>query len=126
MSGMIPGVGVPHRRRINHHNQQAHTPHNHPLYLPHNFDPSMDLDETALRARQRLEKRLLRHCLHLPSSRSNSSRPSGGEDRNPKAETKDDDGLDSKLGSFRMPWSFHSHRRKFQRSESDIKVTSCC
>ena len=65
---MIPGVGVPHRRRINHHNQRP-PQYIHTLYYDQQINPSMDLNETALKARQRLEKKLLSHCLHLTSSR---------------------------------------------------------
>lgn len=145
---MIPGVGVPHRRmRINRHDQRPLTSHNHTLsYLGDKID--MDLNETALKARQRLEKKL-GHCLNLPSRfflfffffliflnlisysgfvltklyeyRSSNLRQIGGGDRNPKTETKVESS-NSKLGSIMRPWN----QRKLERSESERKVCSCC
>uniref|UniRef100_A0A803R8G4 Uncharacterized protein n=1 Tax=Cannabis sativa TaxID=3483 RepID=A0A803R8G4_CANSA len=61
MSGMIPGVGVPHRRRPNHHSHSHSHSHSHPPHTPYDGDhrhTSMQLSPTAMSARQRLEKRL--------------------------------------------------------------------
>ncbi|XP_062108291.1 uncharacterized protein LOC133819133 isoform X2 [Humulus lupulus] len=116
MSGMIPGVGVPHRRRPNHHNH-THPPHT--SYDGDHRDTSMQLSQTAIAARQRLEKRLRL----LPSRSRNLSPPIGDGKRNPRTESMDDDNsnnkrLSLKLASMMRPWSFPSHRKREFITES--------
>lgn len=71
MAGMIPGVGVPSRKKVlNLMQNDVHIRHTKRLFKLSIFESSMvaetsmDLDETALKARQRLEMKLYR-----PSSR---------------------------------------------------------
>lgn len=55
-SGRLPGVGVPPRRRSEHHPRYHHEHHRNSNYLT---DSSVTaLDETAIQARQRLQKKL--------------------------------------------------------------------
>ncbi|XP_057424642.1 RING-H2 finger protein ATL34-like [Lotus japonicus] len=55
-SGRLPGVGVPPRRRSEHHPRYHHEHHRNSNYLA---DSSVTaLDETAIQARQRLQKKL--------------------------------------------------------------------
>lgn len=65
---MIPGVGVPHRR-VRHHNHsfRVNSTQTESLFLRERQNPSTDLSETALKARQRLEKKLGHCCLQLSS-----------------------------------------------------------
>lgn len=60
MAGVLPGVWVPSSRRTHSHH------HHHQDSSCSRYEPSVPdvctLDETALRARQRLERRL--GCLH--------------------------------------------------------------
>ncbi|KAF4352879.1 hypothetical protein F8388_002069 [Cannabis sativa] len=115
MSGMIPGVGVPHRRRPNHHHHShshSHS-HSHPPHTPYDGDhrhTSMQLSQTAISARQRLEKRL------RPRSSCNLNHQIGDGGLNPTTETMDDDNcnnnnkkLSLKFTRMMRPWSFPSH-----------------
>ncbi|XP_024018787.1 uncharacterized protein LOC112090824 [Morus notabilis] len=113
MSGMIPGVGVPHRRRVHHHNHshRVHSSTQNESFLRERQNPSMDLSETALKARQRLEKKL-GYCLQL-NSRSNDDK-----------QTKETSFLgSSKLVKFSKSWKSQSPNKD---NESDRKVCSCC
>lgn len=121
MSGMIAGVGVPHRRvRHHNHNFRVNSNQTESLFLRERQNPSTDLSETALKARQRLEKKLGHCCLQL-SSRSSDDK-----------QTKDGRFLgSSKLVKISRPWKSQStnkvdeSNRKINRSDSDVKVCSC-
>lgn len=118
MSGWLPGVGVAARRRptINHHRLEDHPPirSSEPSSIREIVEPwatIVDMDETALRARQRLEQRL--GYLRPPSRSQNE----GGRGRNHIARLKDS-GLGSKILGGR-PWQFNT-------SKSEREVCAVC
>ncbi|KAL5852783.1 hypothetical protein ACOSQ3_007901 [Xanthoceras sorbifolium] len=118
MAGMLPGVGVPHRRRPQ---QQLHRQEtsigNSDISLRERREPSImaAMDETALRARLRLEQRLA--YLHS-SSRSSDRLQDGGNGPKRKAARVKDSRSGTKF--LRMPWNFQLNKCK------SIKTCSVC
>ncbi|KAH7521025.1 hypothetical protein JRO89_XSUnG0128800 [Xanthoceras sorbifolium] len=108
MAGMLPGVGVPHRRRPQ---QQLHRQEtsigNSDISLRERREPSImaAMDETALRARLRLEQRLA--YLHS-SSRSSDRLQDGGNGPKRKAARVKDSRSGTKF--LRMPWNFQLNK----------------
>ncbi|KAJ4722526.1 RING/U-box superfamily protein [Melia azedarach] len=118
MAGMLPGVGVPQRRKMHKHRQDSPssrgeipiTERRDPLITPFS-----NLDETALRARQRLEQKL--GYLH-PSPRSGELPPSRSNDRNHRLAMKE-----SRLASKLLGSQWHL---KLKRCKSYKNICSVC
>ncbi|XP_057957536.1 probable E3 ubiquitin-protein ligase XERICO [Malania oleifera] len=138
MAGMLPGVGVPSRRRSMHLSERQSDPriHRHPslgqcpLESSATTAASSTMDETAFRARQRLEQKL--GCFRHSSSRS-SSPAEQGRGCHHTAHAKD-----ARSGSKRLgrPWPFQRNIRKAERqvcavcleefqAEQDVMGLSC-
>ncbi|KAJ0092305.1 hypothetical protein Patl1_25305 [Pistacia atlantica] len=114
MAGMLPGVGVPLRRRTHNHHRQDSSCSRFESPLRERLEPSVPvvctLDETALRARQRLERRL--GSLY-PASRSSEMQSNIGRGLDLKAYTKNSRLAKKLLGK---QWNFKLRRCKSQRN----------
>ncbi|XP_044484990.1 E3 ubiquitin-protein ligase RNF181-like [Mangifera indica] len=120
MAGMLPGVGVPPRRRIHSHHRQESG-------FSRSGSPPWEwrapsapvvctLDETTLRARQRLEKRL---GYLNPSSRSMEVQSNIDRSLDLKEHTKESPRSAKKL--LAKHWNF-----RLSRSKSERNICSVC
>ncbi|ESR33261.1 hypothetical protein CICLE_v10005915mg [Citrus x clementina] len=119
MAGMLPGVGVPQRRKIISKQHRQDSPCSRcEIPLTELREPLAtcisDLDENALRARQRLEQKLA--SLH-PRSRPGEV---------PQNKSSGKEGMkDTRLGS-KLLWGSHLRHLKLRGSKSNTKICSVC
>ncbi|KAK9288130.1 hypothetical protein L1049_016578 [Liquidambar formosana] len=120
MAGILPGVEMPSRRILIRRRREEALAHRDQfirgrLEQPVTWAATMEMDETALKARQRLEQKLG----YFRSSRSNEFQVKEGEAPHHTALRKDTS-LGSKI--LGRPWHF----QRTNTSKSDGKVCAVC
>ncbi|KAK1592576.1 hypothetical protein Q3G72_027292 [Acer saccharum] len=122
MAGTLPGVGVPHRRRTQHqYYRQENALGNSGISLRERRDPSsiMAMDETALRARLRLEQRLA-FLYSSPRPSDHQLDQGGGNGHKHKAAARVKGTRSGPKNILGMPWNFQLNRCK------SVKTCSVC